>query len=296
MRAGAAGLAPAAGVLQDGLNTLVRSGAVQGAVQIVELDPLIDSAHARFADWNRIAAVIATRQREYDGFVITHGTDTLAYTAAALSFCLIGLMRPVVVTGSMLPFGADGSDAARNLADALQAAKSAAAGVWVQFAGQLLHGAKAYKASSQALNAFAAAPCAMPARRPGALAHLPYGATEIAVLSMAPNTSSRAIAAALDACDGAVIRVFGTGTMPSDPALDAALMAASARGVLMIAVSQSLIGGVKLGTYAAGGTLLRAGVADGGQITEAAAYAKLAHALTHGGRNVLAADLCGETA
>lgn len=294
MQAGADGLAPEQGVLEAGLDALAHAGGAFGPTEVVALDPLIDSANARFADWNRIAQVVMAGQGRYRGFVVTHGTDTLAFTAAALSFCLIGLKAPVVLTGSMLPFGADGSDAPRNLGDALQAAGSAPAGVWVQFAGKLMQGARVRKAHSHSFDAFTAAPAARPALRAGAPMYLAYGAPEIAILTMAPNTSARAIAAALQVCDGAVLRVFGAGTMPNDPNLAAALMAAAARGALMIAVSQSPDGGVALGTYAAGAALLRAGVVDGGQITPEAAYAKLANALAHGGRATLTADLCGE--
>lgn len=294
MRAGPQGLAPADGVLEAGLEALMRAGTLRAPAEVVLLSPLIDSANARFADWNRIAAVIAAGQGRYRGFVVTHGTDTLAFTAAALSFCLIGLTRPVIVTGSMLPFGAAGSDAPRNLGDALLAAASAPAGVWGQFAGRLMQGACLHKAHSHALEAFTAAARTRPSHRAGPLAHLPYGAPEIAVLTMAPNASARAMAAALALCDGAVLRVFGAGTIPNDPILEQALVDAQARGALMVAVSQSPEGGVSLGTYAAGAVLARAGVVDGGAMTVEAAYAKLAHALAHGGRDTLATDLCGE--
>lgn len=293
MQAGRDGLAPAQGVLEAGLAGLAQAGTLRGPTELVQLAPLIDSANARFADWNRIAAVIAAGQDTYRGFVVTHGTDTLAYTAAALSFALVGLTRPVVVTGSMLPFGADGSDAGRNLGDAMLALGAAPAGVWVQFAGQLMAGARVRKAHSHGLDAFTARDGGVSLRK-GAPAFLPYGAPELAVLSMAPNTSPRAFAAALGAVEGAVLRVFGAGTIPNDPAIEAALMAAAARGALMVAVSQCENGGIALGTYAAGAALARAGVVDGGAITESAAYAKLAHALAHGGRDTLAADLCGE--
>lgn len=293
MQAGRDGLEPAQGVLEAGLDALADAGIARGQTELLQLDPLIDSANARFADWNRIAAVIAAGQGRYAGFVVTHGTDTLAYTAAALSFALIGLTRPVVVTGSMLPFGVDGSDAQRNLGDALLAAGAAPAGVWVQFAGQLMAGARVRKAHSHGLDAFTARD-GDPSLREGAPAFLPYGAPELAVLSMAPNTSPRALAAALTACDGAVLRVFGAGTIPNDPEIEAALTSATARCTLMVAISQCNAGGIALGTYAAGAGLARAGVVDGRQMTEAAAYAKLAHALAHGGRDTLATDLCGE--
>jgi L-asparaginase len=304
MRQGPRGLEPAEGLLEAGLAQLVHQGAAPDGCAVMPLAPLIDSANARFDDWNRMALQVVALHGRYRGFVITHGTDTLAYTAAALAFSLLGLARPVVVTGAMLPFDAPHSDAPRNLADAVQAAGQAAPGVWVQFGGQLMPGAKVHKAHSQAMAAFVTpnpgrggASARGPLAGDGAAAqplHLPYGQPEIAVLSMAPNGSARALAAALDCCDGAVLRVFGAGTLPDDPQLHAALMRAQARGVLMIATSQCEAGGVALGTYAAGDVLARAGVVDGGAITPEAAYAKLAHALAHGGRACLIRDLCGE--
>ncbi len=293
MRSGPEGLAPADGVLEAGLAALADAGIARGQTKMVHLTPAIDSANARIADWNRIAEVIFAGQNRYAGFVVTHGTDTLAYTAAALSFALAGLSRAVIVTGSMLPLAAAGTDARQNLGDALLAATRAPAGVWVQFAGKLMAGTLVRKAHSHAADAFTARD-GWPSLRRGTPALMAYGAPEIAVLSMAPNTSPRAFAAALGAVDGAVLRVFGAGTIPNDPAIEAALMAASARGALMIAVSQCESGGVALGTYAAGAAMKRAGIVDGGQITESAAYAKLAHALAHGGRDILASDLCGE--
>jgi L-asparaginase len=295
MRAGPDGLAPAGGVLEDGLAALARAGIARGETKVVHLTPAIDSANARFADWNRIAEVIFDGQSRYAGFVVTHGTDTLAYTAAALCFALVGIARPVIVTGSMLPLEAAGTDARQNLGDALLAATRAPAGIWVQFADKLMAGARVRKAHSHARDAFSARDGGATVRS-GTSALLAFGAPEIAVLSMAPNTSPRAFAAALGAVDGAVMRVFGAGTIPNDPAIEEALMDASARGVLMIAVSQCEGGGTALGTYAAGAVMARAGVVDGGQITESAAYAKLAHALAHGGRDALASDLCGEMA
>lgn len=296
MRAGPKGLAPAAGVIEAGIAALARAGIAAGQTELVHLHPAIDSANARFADWNRIAALIAAGQSRYRGFVVTHGTDTLAFTAAALCFALPALSCPVIITGAMLPLEAAGSDGARNLGDALHAAARAAPGVWVQFAGRLMAGARVRKAHSHSLDAFCATGGGVSRRAglAGDTAYLPYGAPEIGVLTMAPNQSAAAQAAMLGACAGAVLRVFGAGTIPNDAALQRALMAAQARGVLMIAVSQCPDGGVALGSYAAGGGLAAAGVVDGRTITFEAAYAKLAHALAHGGRDVLAADLCGE--
>lgn len=295
MAAGPLGLTPQEGLLESVVEKMGQS------IKVLTMSPLIDSANASFGDWNRIAAAIEAGYDRYSGFVVTHGTDTLAFTAAALSFALAGLQKPVVLTGAMLPFGAIGTDANRNLADAVQAAQTVPAGIWVQFGGKLMHGAKLRKGHSHDLAAFDAEASATPPRI--AAPHLirtPYHKSELAILSMAPNQSTKAQTAMLTACDGVVLRVYGAGTIPNDPALLRALHAAQDNGVLMIAVSQSPLGGVALGTYAAGAPLLAAGVVDGGKMTPEAAYAKLAHVLSHDAgfaaqRARLATDLCGET-
>ena len=247
MVAGPIGLTPQDGLLESQVAQMGQK------VKVLTLSPLIDSANASFGDWNRIAAAIEAGHDTYSGFVVTHGTDTLAFTAAALTFALAGLQKPVVLTGSMLPFGAAGTDANRNLSDALLSAQTAPAGVWVQFGGKVMQGAKMRKTDSHDLDAFDAEPSAQPPLI--AAPHLirtTYHRPELAILSMAPNQSSKAQTAMLAACDGVVLRVFGAGTIPDDPSLLRALHMAQDNGVLMIAVSQSPLGGVALGTYAAG--------------------------------------------
>ena len=125
------GLAPMQGVLESALASIPTTA----AITVLPLMPLIDSANATPSDWNRIAAAIASAHDTHDGFIVTHGTDTLAFTAAALCYALAGLKRPVILTGSMLPLTVANSDGPRNLTDAIAAAQSAPAGVWVQFAG-----------------------------------------------------------------------------------------------------------------------------------------------------------------
>lgn len=292
---GPLGLTPQAGLLES------QVAAMDAMIDVLTLSPLIDSANASFRDWNRIAAAIEAGHHKYSGFVVTHGTDTLAFTAAALIFALAGLQKPVILTGAMLPFGTAGTDADRNLTDAVRAAQTAPAGVWVQFDGKLMHGAKLRKTHSHALDAFEG----QVSPKPPVIAapHLirtPYHISQLAILSMAPNQSTKAQIAMLAACDGVVLRVFGAGTIPDDPNFLRALHVAQDNGVLMIAVSQSPLGGVALGTYAAGAPLLAAGVVDGKGMTPEAAYTKLAHALSHDAgfaaqRARLATDLCGES-
>ena len=294
MAPGAAGFASLPGLLEAAIAALAPAG----LISVISFDPLIDSAHATWADWNRIGRTIADQHEAYEGFIVTHGTDTMAFTGAALCFALHGLERPVILTGSMVPLGQPGSDARRNLTDAIKAAQTAPAGIWLQFGGQRLHGARLRKTHSSAPNAFAADAPALPPKNPTPrLAALPFVPAEIAILTMAPGASSRAFAAALAACDGAVLRVFGAGTLPDDPALGAALRAAQDRGIPMIAVSQCPEGGIHLGTYAAGGILAETGVIDGAAMTPEAAYAKLAYALglpAPERADALRGTICGE--
>lgn len=298
MGPGPAGYAPQEGLVEEALAALSRRG-LAGQTALTALRPLIDSAHATPDDWNRIAATIEAAHERHRGFVVTHGTDTMAFTGAALAMALQGLGRPVVLTGAMLPLGQPGSDGPGNLADAVLAARTAPPGVWLQFGGRLLHGARLRKHSSAAPDAFAATPGAAPPLRPGAaLTRHAFGAPRVAILTVAPGGSGAAIGAALDHLDGAVLRVFGAGTLPNDPALTEALHRAQARGTLVLAVSQCAEGGLSPGAYAAGSLMEEAGILPGADMTAEAAYAKLALALSlpeDQRRAFLARTLCGES-
>ena len=143
---------------------LKEAGESIGDVSLTALSPLIDSSDATPESWQRIIDDLRAGAPDADAFVVLHGTDTMAHTCAALSYALTDLDRPVVVTGSQLPLGAVGSDAAPNIAGALHAAASRRArGVSLFFGHRLLAGNRAVKASSWAFDAFdspAAAPLA----------------------------------------------------------------------------------------------------------------------------------------
>ena len=294
------GFIPGDGVVEAAIERLRQSGELRADVSVLALNPLIDSANATPADWSRIATTIADNHARFDGFVVTHGTDTLAFTAAALCFALVGLSKPVLVTGSMLPLTVGGSDGVMNLSDALDAAQLAPSGVWVQFAGKRMHGARVRKTHSSAMDAFTAPLGSAPPLVPGPELRLcPYGAPDIAILSMAPGVSGRVVGAALNSCDGLVLRCSGSGTVPGMPELTNGLRHAQDRGAPIIAVSQCPEGRLALGTYAAGAVLIDNGVVDGRDITVEAAYAKLAHVLAYSDdpdvrRARLGRLLCGE--
>lgn len=231
-----------------------------------KLAPLIDSADLGPAIWNALLDRIAAASGPV---IVTHGTDTMAFTGAALEAAGAGQVRSVVLTGSMHPLGLPGSDAEGNLALAIETALGAKPGLHLAFGGQVLPAGSVSKQNSQDAAAFAlsgdpAPPPAPPARR------FDIGQS-VGIVTLTPGHSPRALAAALGALDGAVLRVFGAGTMPA--ALAETLMAA--KGKPMIAVSQCLKGGLEPGAYAAGAPLWAAGVENGGLMSAEQALARL---------------------
>ena len=121
-------------------------------LSIAEYSPLLDSANAGPADWLRIARDLSTHRAHYDGFVVLHGTDTMAYTASALAFLLRGLGKPVVVTGSQIPLGVLRSDGRQNFLTAiLVAARGDVREVCLVFGSAILRGCRAVKASADAV-------------------------------------------------------------------------------------------------------------------------------------------------
>lgn len=266
MVAGPDGLTPADGLLEQALQKLAGSDA---ALSVEVFDPLVDSAEMGPAYWNRLIDRIAAFQGA--GVIITHGTDTMAFTGAALAQALAGLRCPVVLCGSMQPLKT-GGDAEGNLALALQAVQSAAPGVWLAFAGRLLPAAGLIKHASQGADAFRSIP---QAALPDRFRLRRFAPLRLAILTLSPGLPAAAVAAALAELDGAVLRVFGAGTIMSDPALETVLANAVARGCRIRAVSQCETGGLMPGAYAAGAALWRAGVENGGAETPEAALARL---------------------
>jgi L-asparaginase len=308
MQAGANGLAPA-----SGFEARMRERQPAGTWpqwSFRELLPLIDSANMTPAYWQRLRAAIveAVAGEGCDAVLVLHGTDTLAYSAAAMAFQLLGLPVPVLFTGSMLPAGTPDSDAWENLDGAMAAlASGLAPGVQLYFHGESLPATRCAKVRGAGRHPFvalrrdggvarAAIPAALDYRQPLALA-------EVAVLPLVPGFSTRALQAVLDSGPrGLVLECFGSGTGPSDdPAFLAALQAARASEIVVVAITQCQEGGVHFGIYEAGSRLRDAGVLAGGGMTREAAFGKL-HALLGAGlpgeevRRLVELDLCGELA
>ncbi|MBR9884454.1 MAG: asparaginase [Oceanospirillales bacterium] len=272
---------------------------------LVELDRLIDSANVVPQDWCEIARTLERHWAQYDGFVVLHGTDTMAYTASALSFMLRGIDKPVILTGSQIPLAELRNDALDNLITSLMLAASGEIHeVCVYFNGRLLRGNRARKVRSTGFDAFDSPNCPwlgqvgihidlrhdllLPAGTPDfCIPQLDPSA--VVALSVFPGMPARLIESALDdpRVKGLVLHTYGVGNPPdADLALIGALEQACARGVAVLNVTQCHQGAVSQGAYATGATLNRIGVIPGSDLTPEAAFTKL-HLL-------LAQDLFGE--
>jgi L-asparaginase len=306
MQASANGLAPASG-FEARMREQLTNVSVP-AWRFREMSPLIDSANMTPAYWQRLrTAVVEAVDEGCDAVLILHGTDTLAYSAAAMSFQLLGLPAPVVFTGSMLPAGVPDSDAWENVSGALLAlGEGLAPGVHLYFHGALMAPTRCAKIRSFGRHPFAALqrnggvakaealPAALDYRQPKALAN-------VDVLPLVPGIA----AAPLDALLGSgiqalVLECFGSGTGPSDnPAFLASLKRAEENGIVVVAITQCHEGGVELDVYEAGSRLRGVGVLSGGGMTREAAFGKL-NALIGAGlpnaeiRRLVELDLCAE--
>lgn len=278
----------------------------------------IDSANAMPRHWYALAAHLSASAADCDGFVVIHGTDTLAYTASALSFLLAGLDKPVVLTGAQIPLHELRNDAQANLVSSVMVAGlDRAREVSICFGRRLLRGNRATKVRSTALDAFDSPNCPpladlgtairfrsdvpplpVPAGPPDVPAHRHAG---IAVLPMFPGVSADLVRGLVaGGARGLVLEAYGMGNAPdADPALMAAVGDAVAGGTIVVAISQCLQGNVDLGTYASGHALAERGVVGGRDLTREAAMTKLHVLLARGlPREEIAAamtrDLAGE--
>lgn len=306
------GLAPAGGFearMREHFAQMADAPQLHWTLQ--EMNPLLDSANMQQHNWlaMRDAIVEAVDVAGHDAVLVLHGTDTLAHSAAALSFLLLGLPVPVLLTGSMLPAGAPGSDAWDNLCGALrQFEQGLENGVQLYFHGQLLHGCRASKLRSEAFDAFAALPRHRDGERattlPAELGYQhPRQPVNLAVMPVFPGLQAGHLRAVLDSgVQGLLLECYGSGTGPSDDqALLDVLQAARQRGVVLVAISQCPEGSVVFDTYAAGNRLRGAGLISGGGMTREAALGKLFALLGAGlgaeaSEQWFALDLCGERA
>ena len=308
MQASANGLAPASG-FEARMREQLADAQVP-AWRLREMSPLIDSANMTPAYWQRLrTAVVAAVDEGCDAVLILHGTDTLAYSAAAMSFQLLGLPAPVVFTGSMLPAGVPDSDAWENVSGALVAlGEGLAPGVHLYFHGELMAPTRCAKIRSYGRNPFAALQrtggAAKADNLPAALDYRHDKApANVGVLPLVPGIAAAQLDALIDSgLQALVLECFGSGTGPSDnPAFLASLQRAQDQGVVVVAITQCHEGGVELDVYEAGSRLRGVGVLSGGGMTREAVFGKLqalvgAGLATNEVRRLVELDLCGELA
>ncbi len=268
-------------------------------IDAVSFNPPIDSSNVNPSHWRKIATLISTHYAKYDGFVILHGTDTMAFTASALSFMLGGLRKPVILTGSQLPIGMPRTDGRENLLSAVMlAAHRDSSGsptiqeVAVYFGSKLLRGNRTHKQSAHSFDALVSpnfpglvdagvnfkfnhhalyrteeSQLTLSTRFESQIAWLPFfpGMTFEVFENLLENPNLR----------GVVLSTFGSGNAPDSDALKDMLKRSINRGVTVVNITQCGHGGVKPEMYATSLMLTECGVISGGDMTNEAAITKL---------------------
>jgi len=291
------GYVPAPGYLAEQIAAMPElKSDLMPEVEIHENDPLLDSSNMTPDDWHKIAADIAAHDEHFDGFIVLHGTDTMAYTASALPFMLHGLRKPVIVTGSQIPLCQIRNDARANLITAmLLAANYPIPEVCLYFGQQLLRGCRAVKVSATGFEAFAS-PNLPPLGEVGVEIRinwdlvLPPSAESnlhvqelkpinVGALRLWPGISTQIVRNLLQSpLVGLVLEAYGVGNGPANnPDFLAALQEATDRGVVIVDCTQCLKGSVNLEGYATGSALAKVGVISGFDMTAEAALAKLVY-------------------
>ena len=269
-----------------------------GDVTFTELDPLIDSSNATPDNWQTMIDDLWAHRDEADAFVVLHGTDTMSYSAAALSYALTGFGRPVIFTGSQHPLGKIESDATANVTGALNAALSGhAKGVSLFFGHHLFAGNRVTKASSWAFEGFCSPSTGTlactgtpwqwePFDNPGEgwTNPKPYTRHDVAVIDTVPGMSAKRLATMLDPLPEAVLlRAYGVGNIPSlEPGFADVIAGTLDAGVPVIVASQCEQANVLLGRYETGDAIAKAGAVGTGDMTLEAAYAKIIFLLSQG--------------
>ena len=294
-------------------------------VDIQAFSPLLDSSDVNPECWVRMARMVYDHYEEYDGFVILHGTDTMSYSASALSFMLENLSKPVVFTGSQLPVGVLRSDAKENLLTAIEIAaaqdeegNAIVPEVTIYFEDRLFRANRTTKRNAEHFSAFnsynypALAKAGVhityqphlihytPLEKPLVL-HTRFDCN-VAVLKLFPGIQQPVVRALLHTrgLKGVVLETFGAGNAPTDKWLYRELKAAVKKGIVIVNKTKCNTGSVEMGLYAVSLNLMKAGVISGYDITTEALLTKMMLLFGENPddielvRTLLGKDICGE--
>ena len=261
-------------------------------------DPLLDSSNMGPVHWIELAEVIEKHYEQFDGFVVLHGSDTMAYTASALSFMLENLNKPVILTGSQLPLGMVRSDGRENLVTAIEIAAAyeddtpVVPEVSIYFENQLLRGNRTFKYNAEHFEAFVSGNYP-PLADVGV--HIRFNRerilnpnfrklkvhkdldTNISVLKLFPGISPEAVSALLSiqGLKGLVMETYGSGNASSEEWFIRMLENSIRKGLIILNVTQCKAGSVEMGKYQTSKELIRIGVLSGFDITTESALAKM---------------------
>lgn len=291
----------------------------------IQFNPPIDSSDMSIAHWQEMASIIGAHYDNYDGFVVLHGTDTMAFTASALSFMLQGLTKPVIITGSQLPIGEVRTDGEENLITALQIAaerdpadgRAMVREVAILFENYLWRGNRSTKRSADNFNAFKSNNYPSLAKiglgieyDKDALAR-PHAGTKlkielnlersVIIIDIFPGLDERILRYQLDTpgIKGIVMRTYGAGNTPTAQWFINAIREAMQRGLIILNVTQCVDGSVYSKRYVSADMLTAAGVISGYDITVEAATTKMMSLFGRGLSRTeiieaLSLPLCGE--